>query len=302
LKQAARNTAAGDAAAAATAAALAASDARDAVRLQPAFTKGYFRLGSALLHCGQPTEAVEALESGLARAPHNDELRAALRDAREAQEKARREALKEAKRGVQGQSAAQPTAPVAPPSKPKERTVDYAAAAQAAARANALSQQKAHAEPPPPPAAGKVDVRVTGAAADDGGPPLPETVQQFEVTWRRLGGGGGEAVAARRAWLSRLPTASYAALFKESLDEATLISVLECARTSAAGEAVGSSAAATAAAFGQQVLEGLASTRRFSLLLMFLDSKQKAVVKGVFKELERLGEPAPAQLRRLWEQ
>ena len=56
------------------------------------------------------------------------------------------------------------------------------------------------------------------------------------------------------------------------------------------------------AALATCVLEGLASTRRFELLLMFLDDKQKALVKRVFKELERLGAPASERLKGVWEQ
>jgi hypothetical protein len=51
-----------------------------------------------------------------------------------------------------------------------------------------------------------------------------------------------------------------------------------------------------------QVLEGLASTRRFGMLLMFLDAKQKAVVKTVFGQLAKLGTPASAALKEAWEQ
>ena len=90
-----------------------------------------------------------------------------------------------------------------------------------------------------------------------------------------------------------------AELFKESLSEGTLCSLVTCARDYAAQ--AGDHRAAAGAALATQVLEGLSSTRRFALLLMFLDGKQKAVVKDVFKQLDRLGLPAPEQLKQAWE-
>ena len=104
LKAATREVEAAGAAAAAeaetTALELAAADARECVRLQPAFAKGHYRLGTALTRLQRPAEAVAILEEGLRRAPMNDELRTALRAAREAQETARRAALREAKEGA----------------------------------------------------------------------------------------------------------------------------------------------------------------------------------------------------------
>ena len=90
LKAATREVEAAGAAAAAeaetTALELAAADARECVWLQPAFAKGHYRLGTALTRLRRPAEAVAVLEEGLRRAPMNDELRTALRAAREAQE------------------------------------------------------------------------------------------------------------------------------------------------------------------------------------------------------------------------
>ena len=79
---------------------LAAADARECTRLAPLFPKGFYRLGSSLLQLARPAEAVAALEDGLAGAPHNDELREALRGARAAQERQRRAALAASKQSA----------------------------------------------------------------------------------------------------------------------------------------------------------------------------------------------------------
>ena len=132
----------------------------------------------------------------------------------------------------------------------------------------------------------------------------PSSAQQFESEWRTLQQTPA-GVEARAAWLRRLPASEYAGLWKESLSEATMVSVLSCVRDAAkqvADAAAEPDAAEAACALARQVLEGLASTRRFSLLLMFLEAKQKAAVKAVFSELARLGRPAPAKLAQAWEQ
>ena len=84
-----------------------------------------------------------------------------------------------------------------------------------------------------------------------------------------------------------------------------MVSVLECVRgcmqrvaPAGAGASEGAGAACDLAL---QVLEGLSSTRRFSMLLMFLDAKQQAVVRAVFAELKRLARPAPSALAQAWE-
>ena len=58
--------------------------------------------------------------------------------------------------------------------------------------------------------------------------------------------------------------------------------------------------AQAAAELGLGVLEGLASTRRFSMLLMFLDKKQTAQIKEVFAEVRRLGAAPPESLAKAW--
>ena len=50
------------------------------------------------------------------------------------------------------------------------------------------------------------------------------------------------------------------------------------------------------------MLTGLASTRRFELTLMFLDGKQKGVVKSLFGELKRLTGAKDEAIARKWEQ
>jgi hypothetical protein len=64
----------------------------------------------------------------------------------------------------------------------------------------------------------------------------------------------------------------------------------------------GGERASAGSSLAMQVLEGLASTRRFSMLLMFLDAKQKALVKTVFVELRRLGARSPEAIAKAWEQ
>ena len=296
LKAAAKYTASGNAAEAERAAEAAAADAREAVRLNPSFTKGHYRLGSALLSLNKPSEAVTAIEVGLSRAPHNDELRAALRTAREAQEKARREALKAAKEGKANDAPAAAAAAVPLTSKPQKQPaakVDYEAAAQTAARASALSQQaKAGGAVGGDPAAGGGDAAVSAE--------IPTTAQQFVAAWSGLKASG--SLDQQRAWLSKLPAGSYANLFKESLSEGTMVELLQCAASCAKGAEAGTDDGNAVAAFGKQVLAGLASTRRFELTLMFLDGKQKGVVKSLFGELKRLTGAKDEALARKWEQ
>lgn len=68
-----------------------------------------------------------------------------------------------------------------------------------------------------------------------------------------------------------------APMFKESLTEATLCSLLLCAHQ-ALGRVQPSTAPADEAVTAvHRLLDGLSSTRRFEMLLMFLDERQKAV-------------------------
>ena len=265
---------------------LAIDDAKESLRLEPMFIKGYYRHAAALSHLERSAEAVAVLEKGLASSPHNNELRAALSEGRQAMEAERRAALKKAK-----QSAADDDVAAAPAKAPTP-TVDYEAAAAAAAKASALASERRAA------ANGAAD-----AAAADGGRLLPmaTSVQQFDRVWGELRAAGA-SLGAQRAWLMQLPAADYPALFKESLSEATLLSVLGCLLASATAADVGSDDAAACVAATTQALTGLSSTRRFSMLLMFLDDKQKKVIKGVFGEMRRLGEAMPPSLAKAWEQ
>ncbi|KOO29757.1 hypothetical protein Ctob_004543 [Chrysochromulina tobinii] len=238
-------------------------DARRCVRMHPEYIKGHYRLGLALLEANQPAEAVAALEAGLGRAPQNDELRAALRNARVAQETSRRGALKTAKEMAAKEAPAFAVATVAAVA---TKVADAAAASAAAAASYA---------------------------------PLPSSAQAFEREWKALVAAG--SLAAQQAWLARLPSAHYAPLFKESLTEATLLSLLNALETALMGSS-GAAEVEAACSTATQVLEGLASTRRFGMLLMFLDAKQKAVVKTVFGQLAKLGTPASAALKEAWEQ
>ena len=60
----------------------------------------------------------------------------------------------------------------------------------------------------------------------------------------------------------------------------------------AAGEVV--------AAFAAQVLGGLASTKRFEMLLMFLGGKEKKAVQRIFDGLRARQRPPPAALAASW--
>jgi hypothetical protein len=82
---------------------------------------------------------------------------------------------------------------------------------------------------------------------------------------------------------------------------ATLLSLLNALETALMGSS-GAAEVEAACSTATQVLEGLASTRRFGMLLMFLDAKQKAVVKTVFGQLAKLGTPVSAALKEAWEQ
>jgi len=276
LKAATREVEAAGAEAAAeaetTALELAAADARECVRLQPSFAKGHYRLGTALTRLRRPAEAVAVLEEGLRRAPMNDELRTALRAAREAQETARRAALREAKEGAPPPPLHHAAA--APP--PRAPKVDYAAAAAAARGAEAIA------------AAG---LPVAPGAADGS---LPTSAQQFDREWSAL---RGAPPADRRAWLARLPADRYSDVFGESLSEATLASVVDCVDGCLAADGGGDD---EVAAFAAQVLGGLASTKRFEMLLMFLGGKEKKAVQRIFDGLRARQRPPPAALAASW--
>ena len=239
--------------------------------MQPAFAKGHYRLGTALTRLRRPAEAVAVLEEGLRRAPMNDELRTALRAAREAQEVARRAALREAKEGAPPPPLHHAAA--APPRAPK---VDYAAAAAAARGAEAIA------------AAG---LPVAPGAADGS---LPTSAQQFDREWSAL---RGAPPADRRAWLARLPADRYSDVFGESLSEATLASVVECVDGCLAADGESDD---EVAAFAAQVLGGLASTKRFEMLLMFLGGKEKKAVQRIFDGLRARQRPPPAALAASW--
>lgn len=290
---------------------LAAHDARTAVRMQPSFTKGYYRLGTALLSAGQPGAAVTALEDGLSRSPQNDELREALRKARGAQELARRTALKQSKQaasaapisaaaastlsaataGTADGTATGEAVTAASPRRSKP-AVDYEKAATAAARAAELSEQKGRAAAGAPPTE-PVGAAAAGTAAAGSGP-LPATAQQFDREWSSLVRRG--SLEEQVAWMSRLPAAQYAPLFKESLTEPTLCSLLQCALDWLRQAPPTSGAAA----FVHTLLNGLASTRRFEMLLMFLDEKQKTIVRSLITELKRAGMPLSEAQGAAW--
>ena len=291
-----------DASAASALVDLAVSDAHDALKLDPKFIKGYYRLGSALLAKGQSAGAVAALEAGLTMAPHNSELRAVLRDARGAVEQERREILKAAKEAASLASEGRHLASEGRHQAAPKKVIDYDAAAATAARASALAQEKrtaaAGAKAGADAAGGAAGSEAGGTTASGAEAP-PATAQQFDLEWKALRSTGA-SLEEQRAWLMRLPVSSYSNLFKESLGEGTLMSVVECVHACVKRADPSTDEAERCLTFANTALDGLSSTRRFSMLLMFLDEKQKAIVKSIFDEMKRLGTPASAALRATW--
>ena len=286
---------------------LAAADARECTRLAPLFPKGFYRLGTSLLQLARPAEAVAALENGLAGAPHNDELREALRGARAAQEKQRRTALAASKQSALPVAAAAGAGAVAaaaaPGGKAPRVVIDYEAAAAAAARASSLVEERKLAAAAAAAAAasggGGSGAVVAVAGGSDELPQIPRSAQQFEREWAAL---RKEPLAARRHFLARLPAAEYAAVFRESLAEPTLVSLLECLDACTTPPPADADAVALVMQLVLQVLGGLASTRRFELLLMFLDKPRLACVARLFGALRTSGVEVPASLAAAWGQ
>lgn len=58
------------------------ADAREAIKIDPAFSKAYSRLGHALFSIGEYAEAVEAYEKGLELDPSNATMKSSLATAR----------------------------------------------------------------------------------------------------------------------------------------------------------------------------------------------------------------------------
>ena len=285
---------------------LAAADARECTRLAPLFPKGFYRLGSSLLQLARPAEAVAALEDGLAGAPHNDELREALRGARAAQERQRRAALAASKQSalpVAAAAGAGAVAAAAPGGKAPRVVIDYEAAAAAAARASSLVEERqlaAAAAAATSGGGGSGGGEAIAVAGGSGEPPqFPRSAQQFEREWAAL---RNEPLAARRRFLARLPVAEYATVFRESLAEPTLVSLLECLDACTTPPPADADAVAPVMQLVLQVLGGLASTRRFELLLMFLDKPRLACVARLFGALRASGAEVPASLAAAWGQ
>jgi len=305
---------------------LAAADARECTRLAPSFAKGHYRLGTALLQLGRAADAVGALEEGLVAAPLNDELREALRTARAEQEKARRAKLVADKQaaasaGGGGGGGAHDAAGGGGGGAPKKaHRVDYEKAAATAARAHELAEERrlsaaaaqaaAQASGSAPAGAGAATATATATATGGGGGgaeasgEVPQSAQQFERMWAAL---RREPLQARRAFLARLPEASYAAVFGQSLAEPTLVSILEALEAIAQGDGGdggngdGGVDEPTAPLL-LQALGGLASTRRFEMMLMFLDKPQLARVGRLFGVLRAAKAEVPPALASAWGQ
>ena len=108
-------------------------------------------------------------------------------------------------------------------------------------------------------------------------------------------------MVSRRQWLGRLPAAQYESLFKESLTEATMSSIVGCVHDAILPGGAGGEADGSAGGFALEVLKGLGSTRRFGMLLMFLDERPKAAVRRIFKALQGTGQGASTSLQQKWE-
>ena len=115
---------------------------------------------------------------------------------------------------------------------------------------------------------------------------LPRSAQQFEREWAAL---RKEPLAAQRRFLARLPAAEYATVFRESLAEPTLVSLLECLDACTTPPPADAEEVGVVMQLVLQVLGGLASTRRFELLLMFLDKPRLACVARLFGALRASG-------------
>ena len=188
---------------------------------QPTLTR-ILPAGAAWLAAGKSVGGASA-RGGPGALAAERRLCAALRNAREVQERERRDALRRAKEGASLSGAAMTDESVVGGGGGESTTsavvaeqaaVDYAKAAAAAARASELAAAAS--------ASSSASAARQGAEASAS---APSTAQQFEREWGALQRCGG-AVEAQRAWLSQLPASSYAHVFQESLSEATLVSLL----------------------------------------------------------------------------
>ena len=140
---------------------------------------------------------------------------------------------------------------------------------------------------------------VAAAGGSDELPQIPRPAQQFEREWAAL---RKEPLEAQRRFLARLPAAEYATVFRESLAEPTLVSLLECLDACTTPPPADAEEVGVVMQLVLQVLGGLASTRRFELLLMFLDKPRLACVARLFGALRASGAEVPASLAAAWGQ
>ena len=99
--------------------------------------------------------------------------------------------------------------------------------------------------------------------------------------------------------------ASYASVFGQSLSEPTLVSILEALEAIVQGgsdQGTGGAVDEPTATLLLQVLGGLASTRRFEMMLMFLDKPQLARVGRLFGTLHAAKTEVPPALASAWGQ
>ncbi|KAL3922877.1 MAG: hypothetical protein SGPRY_004402 [Prymnesium sp.] len=300
---------------------LAMADARESTKLNPKSVKGHFREGQALSLLGQHAAATVAYEAALSLSPYSDELREALRASREAGETERRASLRQAKE--EGGAVPLPMAGGrgAPP---KGRAVDFTQAVATAARAAELVAAKKQQQAETSPSAslliegsggtcrggtgsggagggGTSSRGIGNGGTGCGGQEFPKSYQQFELKWKEM---QCCPVDERLQWLTHLTVEGYAPLFKECLTESTLASLIDCFQVLNA--AVHEACSAGTSKCVLQALEGLSSTRRFGMLLMFLDSDRRAAVARIFEvrrppcALHRLScHPAPLFASRL---
>ena len=242
--------------------------ARRCVELEPAFAKGHYRLGQALLAAGDARGAAGAFEAGMAhtttdaeRADFSRELRAANTKAKAAPPPAASSA-----------AADVAEAEVSPSSRPAAarsvRRVDHDRAVEISKRV----AERAASAPSPGSGAKSADGRLTAS--------------EFERSLLRVwaGGKGADRTEELAACLGALPDTSAAIVgfFGAAMTEELLSGLVRAADV------------ALAPAAAAALLSHLTEVQRFSMVQMFLGAKEKEAATRVFERAISDGADAPA--------
>lgn len=117
-------------------------------------------------------------------------------------------------------------------------------------------------------------------------PPPPKSSYEFESAWKALGGD----VTSQAAYLEALDVSELPKIFKASLDQRLLRSVLEV------------TAAELMPGAAVSLLEGLSGVPRFSMAIMFLSAKDKAGMTGMWEAAAAVPElvERAAKLRQVY--